>query len=297
MENLKVLRKLESNEVCQNSGIAPNTLRTVRLRTRLDLFAHLDRLRWAFSELKRSQPLLRAKVVSQNGDFYFAIDEDSSVNRNLENVHFLRIDSRLDEHLSKVLVGENLLVELVLEKLANEMIDIEQPHDILWKFVIIEVKNDDEEGEFVYEFIWHIAHLIADGVSMSRNFVLLLDLIHRSITGGGDDGSLAEQPVFAGSETIFEDEFNKAPGLPKNMAVTPKPEFLDPKIAREHSRSTYDSFFESAKSLDFDLIDLNSSTTRRFASLAEMIQISRQVNLKRKKFVISGETYRKLLEK
>lgn len=300
MENLKILRKLEIGEEMMNRfGFGMNTIRTLRLRTRIDLFAHLDRLKPAIHAWKSSQPILRAKVVRQDDDgLFYAIDENSSANRNLENVHFLRIRSRCDDNntdLNKVLIDENLLIELVVEKCGSEVIDIDKPHDLMWQLVVIEMKQ--EAGEFVYEFIWHISHVITDGTSMSKNFVRLLDLIHRSIHSKPIDETI-DFGVFRGTEALFGEEIQLSPGFPPDPPVLPRPAFLDPQAARLSSRSLYDPHFQARthQQLDLELYEVESGKT--YVSLVELIRIAKEVsNLKRVKFVVSGDKYKKFAQK
>lgn len=290
------LRKLESSEVAwsQMESVS-NTIRTLRLRTgHLDLFARLDRLKSAIHTWKRSQPFLRANVAHLDDDYYYVIDEDSSANRNLENVHFLRVESRVDDELNRVLVDEGLIVELAVEKCANELININKNPELLWQMLIIEM-NRNEEGEFVYEFVWHVSHIIADGISMSKNFTLLLDVIYRTITSDVPV-ELPDYGVYAGTEKIFAKEFSMKPAPPVNNQP-PRfvlPEFLDRDRARKNSQTIYDKYFEG-KQLDFELIDLN--TNESYVTLTELIRISKEVSLKRKKFDVPGETLAKFYKK
>lgn len=294
-DNVRVLRKLEEGEVITSRmSMAPNTIRTMRVRTRTDLFARQDELKSAVHAWKRSQPLLRAKVVPKDDDFYFVIDDTSSANRLLENVHFLRVASRCDEVFTRTLVDEDVLVDLVIEKCGDELIDIEKPHELLWQLLIIEMKRDNDE--YVYEFVWHITHMIADGMSMSKNFIRLLDLIHRSVN------SKKIEPVdfglYAGTRTIFAKEYESIPDTPSEPSFLANPEFLDPETARRHSRAHYDPYFaqKTPSQLEIDLVD--ASTGKCFVRLDELIRIANErSNLKRAKFEVTAEIFSKFYKK
>ena len=144
-----VLRKLEMGEIMVNRiPAAQNTFRSLRLRSKIDLFAHLDQLREAIHIWKSTQKFLRSKVVKQNEDYFFAIDEDSSANKNLENVHFLRINSNLDSDLNKTLIDHGVLVELAIEKCASELILIDNNPELLWQLLVIEMKKESDEEQY-----------------------------------------------------------------------------------------------------------------------------------------------------
>lgn len=291
----KVVRKLEVGEKLMNRiGIAANCFRSMRVRTRgIDLFAHLDKLKSAVRMWKQSHAFLSAGIVKQGEDCYYVIDENSSMNRDLANVHFLRIKSQLDEDLSKPLVDENLLIELVTEKCASEIILVDDQPEILWRLLVVEIKRGS-----VYEFVWQINHIISDGMSMSKNFIRLLDLIHRSIKSIPIE--TVDFGVYAGTEKIFAKELSAPLDEPKDVwPPASKPEFLDPEKSKANSQAHYDRFFsgKTKHELDkFNLIDLNSSE-RCFATLTELIQISRQVNFKRKLFDVSDSAFSNLLKK
>ena len=184
MEDLKVLRKLETYELNKNRGVIATTcIITLRIRSKIDLFADLGKLRDAIQTFKKMHVLLRAKVVKIEDDFHFVIDENSSMNRNLENVHFLRIKSNLnDPELAKSLIDDHLLLYLILEKTISELFDCEKPHESLWKLIILEI-NNSSDNERVYEFVWNFHHIIADGISVKANFPYLLNIIDKTLKG------------------------------------------------------------------------------------------------------------------
>lgn len=293
MDSYKVLRKLEIIEVMKNRlPIASNVISTLRLATnRVDLFAHLDQLKQAVHTWKSTQPFLRAKVVPKDGDFYFVIDENSSANRQLENVHFLRIRSNLDASLTKKLIDENLVLDLALEKSLSEIINFDNNPDLLWNLSIIEVSS------FTYELVWQISHVISDGVSIKENYLLLLDLIQRAIR-------LQSMPtpvdygVNAGTMRIFEKERNSAPGFPTDVPKIFRPDFVQPEVSRKAIETKYDSIFggKLPDQLDFELYDLNSSKT--YLTLVDAIRLGREMNnMKPVRFDIPKETFQSLLKK
>lgn len=297
MENLKILRKLELGEKIVNGiPVAPNTIRTMRLRSQIDLYAHLDQLKSAFHTWKKAQKLLRAKVVHCDDDYYFAIDENSSANKNLENVHFLRINSKLEPELNKLLVHDGLVIELMVEKCASEVINFDKNPELLWQFFVIEMNNDKKDGVYVYEMIWHITHMIADGVCMKENLLLLLDIIYRSIEFKSID--IPDFGFYAGTSKIFERELSAGPNYLENTPKIFKPSFLDRERARKSAQTIYDRYFESKsdEQLDFQLFDLNSG--KCFETLLGLIRISRETsNLKRKKFDVPAPVFEKVLKR
>lgn len=308
METQYFLRKLEDIELTVNrQQCSSNAFMTMKVSShQLDLFANIDQLKSAIHAWKQTQPLLRSTVVSRkNNEFYFAIDETSSANTNLENVHFLRINPNPDSALAKILVDDQILVELVLEKCASELIDFEKhPNDLLWRLFIIELKKEPND-RFSYEFVWHINHAIADGVSMSRNLSLLLDLIHKSIKNRPIE-PLNDFGVFVGRKKLFEKEQklaeDKLIGSPLEMPRITKPNFLDPAKARNNSRTRFTESLLAGWSLDkldqIQLVDLNRGQCCCLVTLGQLVRISHDVsNFKRNKFEISDETFENFLKK
>ena len=124
MENLIVLRKLENGEIAKNRTLyGPNVLLTSRFRSKIDLFAHLDKLRAGIKAWKSRNKILRSKVIKQGDDFYYTIDESSPVNQNLENIKFLRVQYRDKSELREKLVNEDLLYDLLNETFILDPID------------------------------------------------------------------------------------------------------------------------------------------------------------------------------
>jgi hypothetical protein len=297
MENLTVLRKLETYELNKNRvQTATNCMLTLRLRSKINLFANLGKLRDAIQTFKKMHVLLRAKVVKIEDDFHFVIDENSSMNRNLENVHFLRIKSNLnDPELAKSLIDDHLLFDLIIEKTISELFDCEKPHESLWKLIILEI-NNTSDNERVYEFVWNFHHIIADGISVKANFPYLFNVIDKTLKG--EDVEIKEYGMYPGTTHLFEKEMNSEV---KNSEPLPKifvPEFVNPDKAKISSQTFVDKYLsgKDVNQLDFELIDLNSGST--FSTLAQLVHISKEIsNNKPINLVIDEDKFVKLLKK
>ena len=279
MESQKILRKLEIGEVNKNSsGLAANFMITVRLRSKIDLFADLNKLRDAIQTFKKMHPLLRAKAEKINDEFHFTIDENSSANQNLENVHFLRI-------INENPVDDGFIFDRITEKCFYEWIDIQKEPDLLWRLIFLEIK-----GEFTYEIFWQVNHIIADGLSVKENILLLLNIIEKKIRS--EDVNPTDFGLYQGSAKVFEPEISSITDR-KAQPVAYKPGFIDPVKAKLNSTSFINKVIDGIS--HFDLFDLNSN--RSYATFDELIDIPKRSQCKPKKFMINENTYLKLLKK
>ena len=288
-----IIRKLESREIVKNRTLfGPNILLTTRFRSKVDLYANLDKVRIGIQSWKSMNRILKSKVIKQGDDFYYAIDENSSVNQNLENVKFLRLQYRNKSEFRKPL-NENLLYDLVNEMFILDFIDCEKEHNILWRMAFIEMKTDG--NEFVYELFWHVNHIIVDGLSSKENFILLLSVIAKSLSGeeiGNEDFG-----IYPGTEKLFEKEIKSTVNLPERSPVH-KPDFIDPVKAKLHSKSSLDRYFLDIQEVeDFQLIDLNRDG-QIYTDLTELVKVSREKSFQKpKRFIIYEQEYLKLSKK
>lgn len=283
MSSLKIVRKLEPEEVAKNrSLIAPNIFISVRFRSRVDLFARLDVVADGIRAWKSIHQILRANVVKQADDeFYFAVDENSSVNRNLENIQFLRLKFGGE---SKKPVDVDLISELISTKYAADRIDFEKtPDELLWRMALVEMREFDGLG--VYELHWFFHHIIGDGFSAKESLFLLLDLILRKLKGDEPLGKQVEMGIYPGTRKMFEREIELIAAelsdhKPQERAPSRRPGFID----RDRAvREAFESLEDEIKSVidridDFELLDLNHNQTTVYASRAQLIDALRSEN-------------------
>lgn len=298
MENLKILRRLEDRDVGKNRSIfAPNVLISFRFRSSVDLSTRLEDVRAGIRAWKSMHPLLRAKVIKMgesDKDFYYAIDENSSANRNLENFQFLRVNY-LDSgnHADRLTPSEELLYELMFENYMSDKIDCEREHELLWKLCFIELRKD--ENEIVYELFWYFNHMIGDGISAKENGLLLLELIEKSVKGEAIEP--VDYGMYPGSEKLFEREIASTATNPVRD-VSQRPEFVNSDEAIRHAASSLDKYFRNLDEIrDFELVDLNHGG-RKYASFRELVEFSRtKSNHKPKRCVIDQTEFIKLQKK
>lgn len=296
MENLKVIRKVIASEIGKNRTIfGPNAVITMRIRSRLDLFERLDQVRAGIHAWKSMHQFLRAKIVPKDEDFYYVIDEDSSANRNLENIKFLRVQKRQENGPKKQIDDEEeFLYELVFEKYNSDLIDCEKEHDLLWRLAFLELPPKD--NLFGYEIYWVFNHLIGDGCSVKENMLLLLSLIEKSMKG--ETIEPVDFGVYPGNGKLFEAEIS-AIGETNQIEPVVKPSFVDPAQARISSSTSINKYFTSLDEIDdFDLIDLNRNGGERYATRNELIQFSQTTSYEKpKRFVITQDRFLKLQKK
>lgn len=294
IENFTILRKLDRIEINKNRTIfGPNVISTLRFRSKCDLFAKLDDLKSAIRSWKSMHKILSAKVIKHDESFYFAIDENSSVNRNLENVRFLRAQNLHNGSVASI--NKEFIYQLVFEKELSEVINFEKPHDFLWRlcFVELEQSNQKERQEFVYEIFLYIHHSIVDGLSAKENMILLLSLIKKKIKG--DQIEPKDFGVYPGTVDIFQREISSLdPNRPYRDLVT-KPDFVDPAQAKLHSMEILNGLLEKSQINveDYELVDLKNG--QNYGTLSELVRISREVGTQKpKRFKIPEDQFLKL---
>lgn len=295
MNELKILRKLEDAEIEKNrSPISPNFMITSRINSEIDLFANLDRVCEAIQAWKSMHPFLQSKVI-KSGDkeevkkeYFFALNTESTTNRNLENVQFLRLRDQID-------IDDDKLYDLVVEKYVSETIDIEKDHELLWSMLFLELKPR-HDGKFAYEVIWSVHHIIADGMSAKANMLILLSLIEKCLKSEPIEPQYFG--IFPGKHSLFESEINLSIQKQSTNANTTKytkaikPDFM--KLVQTESECLSRVISEVEKKWeDVELIDVRSG--RSFASLAQLSSFSREKShIKPKRFEIPEDMFRKV---
>lgn len=266
MSSYTVLRKLEQNEVNKNrSGVGPNITTSCRFRSKVDLFSRLDSVREAIHKWKQTNVFLRSKVAKIDGDLYFVLDEKSSANINLENVHFLRIKGKPVDDDGKTIFN------LVMEKIEMDWINVEKEHGLMWRLVLLEVKHDAAHQTTIYELIWQWHHIMGDGISCKLNHLLLLETIQKSLRG--EKIELRDSGLYQGTWTIFDPEAKLITSrAPQSKAY--RTEFSEPEKAKLHSSLTHENI---SLGENFELVDLNHDG-KCFADLNQLIQISKVLN-------------------
>lgn len=290
---VRILRKLENGELSKNrGGYGPNFIITIKLKGHVNLFDNLESVRNAIRAWKSMHDILRAHVIKrEDGDFYFAVDENSAVNKNLENIQFLRVRYPSDKNLKSL--DESLLYELLFEKYMFKQIDVDEPNDILWKLGLVEMQPTSE-GEFVYEIFFLIHHIIGDGLSAKENMLLLLNLIEKSIKGESIESR--DFGVFPGNARVFEQEISSMRDKPEQTPVL-KPDFVDPAQARLHSSTTLKEKFPNLdESEEFEIVDLNRDGNV-FATFSQLVKLSREESYQKpKQMIIEEDRFLKLVK-
>lgn len=106
---MEMLRKLDGKECAKiRSGAGENFISVYRIRSQIDLYSNLDKVKAAIQIWKKSHKLLRTKVDRIDQDLCFVLNKASLAN--LENVMFLRIVSasemrkRTDDSISDLVI-------------------------------------------------------------------------------------------------------------------------------------------------------------------------------------------------
>ena len=273
---MELIRKLDEKERIKiRSGACENFAATFRLRSQIDLFEREEDVKKAIQTWKKFHKILRARIVESEKELYFALNESSSANLNLENVHFIRIKS--EKHVENVLV-----YNLVLEKCFVEAIDVKS--ELLWRMIFLEVE------ECVYEVIMQFHHIICDGISANKNFLLLLEILEKTLKSEKID--VKEIGVYPGTIELFEQEIKSIKKRLEIPRIT-RPNFIDPDRAK---RTSFDHNFPNIDGIDFDLIGANSG--KLFAKSDELYHLSKSIsNMKVKRFIISQDVTTKLIKK
>lgn len=285
MEKHAVIRKLENLEKYKNRcGFAPNFIVTVRFQSKTNLFAHIDQLRVAFESWKNMHKILRAKVtnIGDGEDFYYVLNERP----NIENVHFLRIESKSNLNEDH----KNMISELLIEKCCHEWIDFDKPHQFLWRCLLLELDGYKTDN-YNYELVWLVHHIIADGVSGKANTLLLLSLIEKTIKQEVTESS--DFGFYPGNFSLFEAEINQ--NVQTKVPKVVIPEFVKAEDSvRNASTSITDRY--SIDNIDFEVFDMNTENV--YANFYELLCISRELNnTKPKRFIIESDLSKKLLQK
>lgn len=283
--NYQVLRKLENAEVAKNRTLfGPNVLVTIRFRSRLNLFERLDKVRAGIVAWKSMHRFLRAKVVSKDDGLYFVVDENSSANRNLENVQFLRLRKSSTKN-----IDSEFLYDLVIEKFISEMINCEGEHELLWRLALLELDNQR------YELLWQFHHIIGDGLSAKENITLLLSLISKSLRD--EQIEPIDLGLYPGTGKLFEKEIRSLGEIAEREPVL-RPAFVDPDRARETSGSSLEKYAGILNEIDhFELIDLNRNG-ETYATRDQLIEFSKSSSYQKpKRFIIHKNEFLKLQKK
>lgn len=290
----EIVRKVDGRELATNrASFGSNLMMTLRFRTSrpVDLFASTQRLnqvREAIHAWKSMHRLLRAQVIHtyDSQSYYFVIDESS--NQNLEkNVKFLRVKHNRNRSKFSRPVNENLVYELLFERLISDRIDFND-NTLLWRLALVELKQDGDE--LVYELFWSVHHAIADEPSMRENLRLLLELIETSVRGGQIEPR--EFDVYPGDMSGDEEE-------PKPV-VSIQPEFVRPSQAIVHASQSLDRFFTSVVDEidEFEMIDVNANNYVVYASFAQLVEFASKSSVQKpKRFVVYESEYSKLRKK
>lgn len=272
---MELIRKLDEKERIKiRSGACENFAATFRLRSQIDLFEREEDVKKAIQTWKQFHKLLRTKIVELDGEeeLYFALNESSA---NLENVNFIRIKS--EKH-----VENTSIYNLVLEKCFVEAIDVKS--ELLWRMIFLEVE------EHIYEVIMQFHHIICDGISANKNFILLLEILEKTLKSEKIDAK--EVGVYPGTIELFEQEIKSIKKRLEIPRIT-RPNFIDPDRAK---RTSFDHNFPNNNGIDFDLIEVNSG--KLFAKSDELYHLSKSIsNMKVKRFIISQDVTTKLIKK
>ena len=275
---MELIRKLDEKERIKiRSGACENFAATFRLHSRIDLFEREEDVKQAIQTWKQFHKLLRAKIVELDGEeeLFFALNESSPANVNLENVHFIRIKS--EKH-----VENKVIYNLVLEKCFVEAINVKS--ELLWRMIFLEVE------ECVYEAIMQFHHIICDGISANKNFILLLEILEKTLKSEKMD--VKEVGVYPGTIELFDQEIKSIKKRLEIPRIT-RPNFIDPDRAK---RTSFGHNFPNIDGINFDLIEANSG--KLFAKSDELFHLSKSIsNMKVKRFIISQDVTTKLIKK
>lgn len=154
-----ILRKLGPSErgFCFRETFK-NVTTAVRIKSKIDLFKDLDKFKQSVKQWKQMHSFLRANIVFSNDqtDLFYALNETSSVNVNLENVHFLTLtpNNRVAQNLNTA-ERENLnqdLQTLFLEHSLSDLVDVHMNSELLWKLFVLDIGVGRDEYEFILFF-------------------------------------------------------------------------------------------------------------------------------------------------
>jgi hypothetical protein len=292
MDSKLMLRKLEPKEESTlNRNLGKNFISTFRVESsRLDLFAHLDQVKAAIQKWKCMHTFLRAKIVQQQSEHFFVLNENSSANLNLENVYFIRRFKRSSSRPIEILDDRKFeaLHNLIVEKCLVETIDSYEGAELLWKMIFLEIKPTE------YEVFLQYHHDISDGISCFRTFVQLLQIIESYIDNKPlDESFYKEKEIFPGVEECFK-EIRKLPFKPFNGPEIEIPEFINPTRAKENSFKEIKEF-DKADLESFELIEVDSN--KHYSSLGELLEISRINNTKTRRIPLDANLSSRLIAK
>jgi hypothetical protein len=291
------IRKLDNIEKLVNRRhTAQNFISTFRVGSKVDLFENgLNTLKNAIRKWKNMHKFLRANVVcldAQKDEFAYSIDENSTANVDLTNVHFVRFKSDNKERIDELI--EQFEVLLFEKCHTVDLIEFERhPDDLLWRLIFIEYPSSDKEFPFSYEILTQYHHMISDGSCCYINFVQLLNAIDSEFGNRTYEEieKLRDRDVYAGSEKYFQEKEPKfAPylGLPK----LPRPSFVDPNRAKSTSYKEPELISDLKK---IEIVNVESNTP--FVSVEELLEISKSSNVRYRRFVIERDVTKKLMEK
>lgn len=157
---------------------------------------------------------------------------------------------------------------MVIEKCFNELITIES--ELLWKLLFIEF-GQEHKGEYIYDIIWQMHHIIGDGQSANSNLVFLIELIQKAINE--ETIEINEFRVFEGCQFLFAREIESITKRTQFPKIT-RPYFINVNNAQKNIFCQIKDDDEIRNELE--LIDLQTNAV--FTNLTDLVRISRNLN-------------------
>lgn len=276
----EILRKLDAKEMfILGRANSNNLVITFKLRSKVNLFDHIDRVKNGIHAWMDMHSLLRSKISQIENELYFVLNDEAEL---LENVHFIRVKSSC--HAKNL---DSLIFDLIIEKCLVDKIGIET--GLLWRLLFIET------SEFlVYEVMLQKSHVIANSISTKASNNLLLEFIQQSIHDYSG-------PIHAPNLDMYS-EFCSiiASKLHFDLVSMDKTNNEKTKLIKSENAQAAAGYHVSDQFVDLDLdkIDIelyDVCSNKIFTTLAELLECSRKENnIKPKRFVIDQAVSQKI---
>ena len=301
--NSRIIRKLGKKESLKlNVERGRRFSRSLRVQTCFDLFSRPSVLRKAFRLWMGIHPLLRANIVDVGGEKYFAFDErflerDGSP-CNLDNVNLLVTDSSKLDRLPDKDGFWNDVAWLLCERELD--LDTDYSKQLLWRMTILRIPTD-QPHEQEYEMILVLNHTISEGRNSHMLLLQLLDLIEYTWDRSKEmTAPLKEDRVLPSIEQLYYDNFDQAKHSNERVRSLPsvvKANYIDQAEAARSQMKPYDWASDMANEWVYSLASECPTAKIPFIQFDRLVQESKSIFYKSKRFTLSQRYTDKLIQK